>query len=193
MNIDELFGNLRMHFDPPALPDTATADDFMRDFRKDLSGFSGDVYALAAKNLRTAKVYRKFFPTNGTIRAACLDARDELMTQAGRAKRNDARDDGAWRPERIALADRIIRSPLGVQAAEEGWIVHLHDWCRENKRVPNDFEKREVRRHGLEIAAERDRLAQAAEGSPNAMIIAASIGRAMESKRENLAMLARCA
>lgn len=34
----------------------------------------------------------------------------------------------------------IMQSPMGKQAANEGWVLTLHDFIRENGRLPKDYE-----------------------------------------------------
>lgn len=38
------------------------------------------------------------------------------------------------------LADELIRGELGKRAAREGWAITLHDFCRDNGRLPNEYE-----------------------------------------------------
>jgi hypothetical protein len=81
----------------------------------------------------------------------------------------------------------MMNSDIGRLAAEEGWIVHLHDWCRENARLPNRFEGEKVRATGLGIRAEREHMARGAGASHP---IVKSGSRALEAKRSRLVQIA---
>lgn len=75
------------------------------------------------------------FPTPSEIAGACADAR------AGSSRETvPAFKDHNWTNERIALADKLIKSPMGREAADEGWILSLHDFIRENERLPEPRE-----------------------------------------------------
>ena len=43
---------------------------------------------------------------------------------------------GAWSKPRIEKADELINSDIGRRAANEGWIIALHDYCRERCDIP---------------------------------------------------------
>lgn len=55
-----------------------------------------------------------------------------------------------WSPEAMAKADALIVSSTGATAAREGWIVGLWDFCRKNRRLPDDREVSRVRSKSLE-------------------------------------------
>jgi hypothetical protein len=43
-----------------------------------------------------------------------------------------------WSPEAVTKADQLVAGDLGRQAAQEGWILALHDHCRRYGRLPDD-------------------------------------------------------
>lgn len=49
-----------------------------------------------------------------------------------------------WSEKDIAIADKLIVGPLGREAAANGWILGLHDFCRHNHRLPSENEKGRV-------------------------------------------------
>jgi hypothetical protein len=46
----------------------------------------------------------------------------------------------------MAIADKLIVSDLGRLAADEGWVLALHDFCRHNHRLPNQTEQHRCKR-----------------------------------------------
>jgi hypothetical protein len=45
-----------------------------------------------------------------------------------------------WSQDRIANADRLVNCGLGRRAAAEGWVLGLHDFCRNHERLPTERE-----------------------------------------------------
>lgn len=61
---------------------------------------------------------------------------------------------GAWTGDRKQLADELIRTPLGKQAAKEGWIGVLWDFCRNQQRLPQQGkEVEELKRESKAVDA----------------------------------------
>lgn len=52
-----------------------------------------------------------------------------------------------WSHAAFAAADRLIRSPMGREAAREGWISHLHDYCRRARSLPDASTVASMRRN----------------------------------------------
>jgi hypothetical protein len=129
----------------------------------------------------------------GLLRAARLLCRGHEPEAAAHLafSENQGDDDGKsgdpWSPARVAQADRLIQSLPGMQAAREGWIVALHDFCRENARLPNRFESEKIKHEALARRAQREGWTQAGQAVPR---IIAAVARAMESKHERLSKLA---
>jgi len=92
--------------------------------------------------VRTGKYHR--FPLPSECRTACLNVlaqRSEAARLKGAAATARKPDPAVeWSKEAIALADTLIRCPLGSQAANEGWVLGLHSFCRKHRRLPNDHE-----------------------------------------------------
>jgi len=53
--------------------------------------------------------------------------------------------DLSWTTAAVATADRLIVCDLGRLAADEGWILSLHDFCRKNRALPNDRQVGDLR------------------------------------------------
>lgn len=101
-----------------------------------------------AGNMVLGATKQTWWPSLGVITEALDAAQDRLF-----AKRHDAGPKYPdWTPSRIAAANRLIRSPMGRQAAEEGWIGALWDFARVEERLPQGAELSRCKR----IAKEAD-------------------------------------
>lgn len=107
---------------------------------KELSGFSPDVVDRAADELiRTRK------KPQTPIIAECIDACASAKRWVD-ANRDSGRlpiDGGAgpighldWTAERLKLASELMATPLGKQAAKEGWVGALWSFARKHSRLP---------------------------------------------------------
>lgn len=188
MSPNDFFDAMR-YFGDPKIPDGSNAAVITRAYLGQLEPYGSEVLELAAETLLKTRKHRNF-PLPEECRRACVEAQNELAERrmAGKPRKKSS---DPWSQERIKLADRLMHSDIGRLSADEGWIVHLHDWCRENQRLPNAYESEKVRRKGLEIKMERDRLSGQSAGNRATMRIMQSIGRAMEKKRHCLETLAK--
>jgi hypothetical protein len=163
-------------FGEPKIPDGVDQSVILKAYRSELDRYAPDVLALGAEMMLKSRKHRNF-PLPEECRRACVDAQNELAERRLRDAEDGASkakaDREPWAPWRISLADRMMNSVIGRLAADEDWIVHLHDWCRENGRMPNGYEGERVRGKGLNIRAERERLA----GQAARMPVATAIGR----------------
>jgi hypothetical protein len=51
------------------------------------------------------------------------------------------------------LADDLIKTPLGREAAKGGWMLGLHDFARREGRAPQDREVDQIKREAKEFDA----------------------------------------
>ena len=101
-----------------------------------------------AGDMVLAATKQTWWPSLGVIADALNAAQDRLFS-----KRHDAGPKYPdWTPGRISNANRLIRSPMGRQAAKEGWIGALWDFCRVEERLPQGAELSRCKR----IAQEAD-------------------------------------
>jgi hypothetical protein len=75
------------------------------------------------------------WPSISEICMACADARDENLPRQPAPDRHPE-----WSPRAVAKAYDLIRSPLGMKAADEGWILSLWDHCRKTGKLPSPNE-----------------------------------------------------
>jgi hypothetical protein len=74
----------------------------------------------------------KPWPTPADICTACADAREIIAPPNPVGQR-----DKTWTKDAIETADKLIASKLGQRAADEGWVLSLHDFCRKQRRLPD--------------------------------------------------------
>jgi hypothetical protein len=158
-------------------------------YLRGLGRYSNETLQRAADRMLAERKQRKF-PLPAECLEACRAAQDEIVAEARRE--NDAQKQGAksndpWSAGRVKLADRMMDSDPGRQAAQEGWIVSLHDFCREEARLPNRFEAERVRTAALRRKAEREEREREFGGSPK---IIRSVAQAMKAKERRLCSMA---
>ncbi len=126
----------------------AWADTLVRE----LSGFSTEIIDRAGREMvRTRKKAQT--PLVSECIEACLDARKWVESERNAGKlpldSGGSSRDRNWTEDRKRLADDLVMSPLGKQAAKEQWVKSLWNFCRRNSRLPqpNEIEgcKREQR------------------------------------------------
>lgn len=107
---------------------------------RELSGFNPAVLERGFQEMvRRRKETRT--PTPAECIAVCVEARKWLELEASTEQLPELRQSSdEWSRERRKLAHDLKRSDLGRQAAREGWIVALWNFCRRNQRLPSGRE-----------------------------------------------------
>lgn len=107
---------------------------------RELSGFKPAVLERGFQEMvRKRKESR--IPTPAECIAACAEAKRWVDAEQDSAKLPEFRTpQGEYSTERWRLAHELKRSPLGKQAAREGWIVAFVHFCRRNQRLPGGAE-----------------------------------------------------
>ncbi len=90
---------------------------------------------------------RNPWPTPGVIARACAAAAGTW----GEVKTPEA--PGEWSREAVAKAYDLIASPMGRQAADDGWVLSLWDHCRKHGRLPDRNEAAKLRDAAREFDA----------------------------------------
>ena len=186
MNVQGFIDAMRI-FGDPKVPNGMQDEDFFGAYHRGLARFSAEALELAAEQMLATREKRTF-PLPAECLAMCRDAQDEIsLRDEGSLARRPASDRyPEWSPERVAAADRMMSSEIGRLAASEGWIIHLHDWCRENSRLPTGSEQKKVQAKGLAIKMERERMATMPEANTR---MVAAIGDAIRVKQAKLTRL----
>ena len=127
---------LRVHFMRPKAEtedDRTVEKEWMRSMMRSLGGYDADVLEKAAADILANRTDRRF-----PLPAECKKACDEVLKwkQLASPKLQDQavpNDKYEWA---YKLADDLICGPLGREAARDGWILSLHDFIRNNQRLP---------------------------------------------------------
>lgn len=125
--------------------------------------------------------------------AECITACEDVL-ETDRAR--DARKAGnvehypEWTSTAIERANKLIQSPLGQQAAREGWISPLWDYCRHAGELPDS----EAAIHRCKVIAREfdEAYAHVSRGEGHAQLSAAlkKLGDSMLERRNKLAAIA---
>lgn len=176
-------------FGEPKIPDGSNREIIYGSYARTLGKFNSEVLRRAAENMLDHRGHRNF-PLPNECKDFCIAAQEELAEASGIPARKETRGEAPeWSERRIKAADRMMNSDIGRRAAQEGWIIHLHDFCREYERLPVGGEASTVRLQGLANKTKRDEMSRQAN-SKNALAMIASVARAMESRRQRLTKIA---
>lgn len=120
---------------------------------RELGGFNDEVLSRACREIiltRGKRSNEQWMPTIAECVKACRDAQflvdgeknsGRLHLGSGPLEKKFA----VWSDERRRLADQLVMTEQGRRAAKEGWIRPLHDFIRENARVPTEREEASVK------------------------------------------------
>ena len=127
---------------PPYRWDEEQEKAWVNTMVRELGGFSEDVLNRAIKEMiRTRKDRR--IPLVPECLSACHDARRWIDAEKnkGQLPMGEKPSSGLdWTGDRLKLATDLCMSPMGREAAKEGWVQQLHDFARKNSRLPQPGE-----------------------------------------------------
>ena len=92
----------------------------------------------ADKLIRTRKF--RNWPTIAECIEALEDHRAEVYAKNAPELQIARHPYPEWDRAAFAAADKLIQSVMGRQAAQEGWILGLHDYCRKHSKLPGPWE-----------------------------------------------------
>lgn len=118
----------------------------------ELIAYDDDVLRAAARKLKTERTGSRTFPMPAECIEACKAVWGQMLAVQIHAERHEQHAE--WSQARRQFADGCMNSDLGRQAAEEGWIWALWDFCRESSRMPNGIEAQMIRTRSMANAAE---------------------------------------
>lgn len=180
----DFVATVSVHFPPPRGLDESLERAWLESIARSLDLYKPDVVLAAAALIieergETNGVRR--FPLPKEIKQAC----HEVLNRRQAEKRAGALPIGGqpspyanWRE---TLADELIMTPLGREAAKGGWILGLHDFARREGRAPQGREIDQIRREAKEFDAAYEKAARG--GWPLAREVEA-LGRSMLARRE---------
>lgn len=161
-------------------PQNGDPEAFMAEVDRIAAGYGPDAQKLAG-NMVIRATQQNWWPSPGVI-AEALDSASNSLAVKGDDKGPKYPD---WTAGRQANANRLIRSPMGQQAAKEGWIGTLWDFARVEERLPQGAELSRCKR----IAKEAD--AAAAEVyRVTAVPALVKLAQSREEKHKRLAEIA---
>lgn len=137
----KFIGAVSIHFPrhkPETEEDKSREKQWVESMIQVLGDYDEDVLQRAATRIVRSEAKDRRFPLPAACRAACeeilkLDRASQPPTIEDKAKQFAGHADWQYR-----LADDLIMCGLGRQAAREGWILSLHDFCRNNGRLPKE-------------------------------------------------------
>lgn len=85
-----------------------------------------------------------------------------------------------WSPDDLRVADDLVLSRLGREAAEAGWVMPLWDFCRREHRLPEPSEIPDIKRKGAILD-------QAIEACGSGSSAWGRLGASMQMRRQAMA------
>lgn len=138
--ISKFITDLAVHFPPKhARPELEAT--WLKSMAEALRGTAPKVLEEAARHLINTRKYNSF-PLPAECRAVCMEIaeRQELRQNEGSLPGIGFSYGLDWTQERRNLASQLICGALGKEAAKDGWILALWNFCREKQRLPSGAE-----------------------------------------------------
>ncbi len=134
--VSKFLSELSLHFGKRFETDEAE-DQWLDSMQRNLRIYPASVLDRACKRIVDNRKER-YFPLPAECRAAC-----EEVIKLEKAEQAPKFDDAATAKAKLDAsdwqyrqADDQIQCSLGRRAAQEGWILSLHDFAREKGRIP---------------------------------------------------------
>lgn len=102
-----------------------------------LDPYSDAILLQAAEFIITTRIPKKdgaFFPSPAECIAIC--ERFVALEKKPQQLLLSAPSADEWSRDRVDLAFDLCKTPIGLQAARDGWVLGLHDFCRKHMRIP---------------------------------------------------------
>jgi hypothetical protein len=162
-----------------AAPQTENPKAYVDEMRKAIAGWDQATLDKAADRLvKTAK----FFPRPAEVIEVC-----EAIA-ASRVVPDTRPQHGDWTSDALRTASGLIRSDMGREAAKDGWITQLHDFCRQKRRLPKGFEIAKLK---TEAKLFDDAYSTCCAGKGGTLTVAlAKLGETFLERRNKLAAIA---
>jgi hypothetical protein len=122
-------------------PEASDPKGYLGEYTTALEGFAPEIVKKIGDRVIGENTY-KMWPTPGACKTAGNTIAAEQANDAKRYvhQRESKHLDPAWSDHAVRKADSLIKGELGQQAAREGWIVGLHDYCRKHGKLANPWE-----------------------------------------------------
>ena len=151
-DIARFLHKLQVDYDLPHHLDDATKAERLADITKRLQEEDEDV------QVRTIKIFaehyrRRTLPTLRDVIDVIQVAREEIRLERFNARIQASKPVPETNED---IADRLLRSELGQQAAREGWVSTFYDFAMKNGRIPAPNEIEDLKLRGRQIAREME-------------------------------------
>ena len=181
--IANFISTLIMHF-PVRFDDKARETEWLGSVATAFRGYDGDVLKRAAQKIIDTRTDRRF-PLIADIHKVCgqIIYDDKLQQKMIPGSTLSAEHAMPMSGERRRLADSLVMGEMGRQAADDGWVLALHDFIRAKGRMPQPHEvpKLKAEARGFDEALEQCR-----HGGLDQAKGLAALGVSMLARRQEL-------
>jgi hypothetical protein len=142
MKVSDFNDRIIQRFPPSFRWDDVQKASWAEDMVRELSGFSGEVRERAFRQIVATRKDHKT-PLVSECITACLEAKRWIDAEKnkGQLPMGEKPASGLdWTADRLKLATDLCMSPMGREAAKDGWVQQLHDFARKNSRLPQPGE-----------------------------------------------------
>lgn len=189
-DVGKLISMVGLHFPPPRFPDEQTEAAWTASMVRFLAPYTPEVLAATAEHIiktrDPSKQGMKWFPAPAEIikiadllRRASDTRETPLLTHGERDKSQFA----GWRTD---LANELVgTSEIGKEAARNGWVKSLWDWCRKFGALPrSQREVSEVKGEAAQFDAHMRTLRAGEGGAFNGALL--KLGESLLQRRKEL-------
>jgi hypothetical protein len=185
--VSKFIAELAMHF-PPSMrqsDDPRAYSDWLKSVLLALTGYSEPVLRAAANEMINTRTDRRFPLVSEIKKIADKHAAEEY--RAAQAKPLTDRHQVSQSPYsdwRRELADDLVMTGMGREAARGGWVLSLHDFCTQHGRLPSGHEIGTCRAGAEDFDAAYDACLRGDGGAIAAGLV--KLGASMLDRRERL-------
>lgn len=189
VDVGKLISVVGLHFPRPRFRDDAEEAAWTASIVRCLSSFSPEVLAKATELIvrdRDPKRDGKYFPVPAELIKACRDAQGVLERASDPPLLSEGRkDQSQYAGWRVDLANDLVKTEMGREAAKSGWIGSLWDFCRRMARLPDRHEIRNVRSDAEAFDEALDACERGEVGFATKPLL--DLGRKIKARREEMA------
>lgn len=131
--VGDFLSRVVIHF-PVRFESDAREAEWLRSIVDAIGGYDPDVLAKAAQKIIDTRTDRRF-PLPAEIRKVCLEIADEARLAKLPIDQADAPP--RFASYRYKLADELLMTEMGREAARDGWALGLHQFIVEHGRLPD--------------------------------------------------------
>lgn len=188
IEVGKLISVVGLHFPRPRFRDEIEEAAWTASVVRCLSPFAPEVLAKATEMIvrdRDPKRDGKYFPVPAELIRACKEAQCLLSAASAPLLSHDKRDQSPWAGWRSDLANELVRTPMGQEAAKRGWIGALWDFCRRTARLPQRHEIPDVAQDANAFDEALDVCERGEAGPMNKPLL--ELGRKIKARRNEMA------